>query len=713
MIFERGIFMSKKKYDLSYTQNRELSWLEFNRRVLDEAMDENVPLLERVKFLSIFTSNLDEFFMVRVGSLFDLSVMTPNDLDNKSGETPEEQLKNIFHKTAPMIKYRDIVYETLCENLKENGIEEIAYENLEKNDKKYIENYYKLYISPIISPQIIDHGHPFPHLKNKELYIAAILKKDKKEMLGIVDVPENVDSIINLPSKKGKFIRTENIIKEHISDYFSIYEISCSAVISVTRNADISFDDDKFDESELDFSSKMTKLLKKRDRLAPVRLEMEGFESDLAEILAQRLALKKHQIFYSKCPLKTSYVFKFNDFDKNMYYPEFTQSYPDYLCEDVPMWDQIQQRDILLFYPYNSMKPFLQLLKEAADDSSVISIKITLYRLASNSEVANYLCRAAENGKEVTALVELRARFDEQNNIDWSKRLEESGCRVIYGMAGFKCHSKICLITKKTKNGFSNITQIGTGNYNEKTAAQYTDFSLITADKNIAEDATEFFKNMLTGNLYGNYSHLLVAPNSMKNHIIDMIDREIQKGAQGNIIIKANSVTERSIIDKLHEASSHGVKIQMIIRGICCILPGIEGKTENISVISIVGRFLEHSRVYSFGSGSDQKIYISSADIMTRNQTHRVEIACPIYDENIKQWLIHYLYVLTKDNVKARIMMPDGTYIRKPIPLGAQKLNSQEWFMENPPEFEKTKIRHKGISNSLSLFVKKIFHKNT
>ena len=684
---------SDSKYDLSYTQNRELSWLEFNRRVLEEAMDETVPLLERAKFLSIFSSNLDEFFMVRVGSLFDLSIMTPTDTDNKSGETPEEQLKDIFAKVAPLIKFRDVVYEGLSADLQACGIMDLSYEELCKEDKRHVNIYYKMYIAPILSPQIIDHGHPFPHLKNKELYVAALLLKDGVEMLGIVGVPDTVEPIIALPSQKGLYIRTERVIMAHLQEYFRIYEIRQQAVISVTRNADISLDDEKFDESEPDFSVKMAKLLKKRDRLAPVRLEMEGFETDLALELAKRLDLKKKQIFYSKCPLKLSFAFGFRDFDKKFYYPDFTPAYPEYLLKEVPMWEQVRQRDILLLYPYDSMEPFLQLLREAAEDRTVVSIKITLYRLASHSEVARSLCRAAENGKEVTVLVELRARFDERNNIEWAKRLDEAGCRIIYGMEGYKCHSKICLITRKGKNGFSHVTQVGTGNYNEKTAAQYTDFSLMTANEQIARDASEFFKNMLTGNLQGIYNTLLVAPSTMKSTLMDLIDHEIAKGSAGRIIIKTNSVTERSIIDKLSQASASGVKIHLIVRGICCILPGILEKTENITVTSIVGRFLEHSRVYLFGSGSAQKIYISSADIMTRNQVRRVEIACPILDEQVKAWIVHYLDVLMRDNVKARLLLPDGTYVKKPVSDQIEKINSQEWFIYNPPSFEKTKVQ--------------------
>lgn len=692
-----------RQYDLSYTQNRELSWLEFNRRVLEEAIDENVPILERAKFLSIFSSNLDEFFMVRVGRLFDLSVMVPEMVDNKSGRTPAEQLKDIFLRVVPLIKFRDLVYATLCKELRAYGIIDMAYDELDKEDRRYVEKYYRLHIAPILSPQIIDYGHPFPHLRNKELYVAALLLKDGSEMLGIVDVPADAEPVIPIPGKKGAFIRTENVIREHLQEYFRIYGIRQKATVCVTRNADISLDNEKFEESEPDFSTKMAKLLKKRDRLAPVRLEVEGMETELALRLAERLKLKKRQIFYSRCPLKTTFMFGLQGLNEQLYYPAFTPAYPSYISPDTPMWEQIRQRDVLLFYPYNSMRPFLQLLQEAAEDKAVVSIKITLYRLAGNSEVARHLCRAAENGKAVTVLVELRARFDEQNNIEWAKRLDEAGCRIIYGMEGFKCHSKICLITRKGKNGFSYITQVGTGNYNEKTAALYTDFSLMTANMEIARDAAEFFKNMLTGNLHGIYDTLLVAPSTMKNTLMDLIDKEISKGSGGRIIIKANSITERAIIDKLSQASACGVKIHLIIRGICCIVPGIPGKTENITVTSIVGRFLEHSRVYLFGSGSTQKIYISSADIMTRNQMRRVEIACPVFDEYVRRWLIDYLDILIRDNVKARILISDGTYIKKIVPPEYERIDSQQWFTQHPPALPPVKPHRKGLIKRLAL----------
>lgn len=694
------------KYDLSYTQNRELSWLKFNQRVLEEATDPSVPLLERFKFLAIFSSNLDEFFMVRVGSLFDLSIMTPKERDNKSGKIPSEQLEDIFKAVKPLIEYRDIVYSAIMEELRGYGIADTIYDELTKSEKKFVENYYKLFIAPILSPQIIDISHPFPHLKNKALYTAVLLKKGQKELLGIIGVPETAEPIIRIEGT-GKYIRTEEVISSHIKDYFVGYKPECHSVISVTRNADISMDEEKFDEDNYDFRSHMSALLKKRDRLAPVRLEIQGECNPLSQHLANRLNLLENQIFYSNCPLKTGYVFSLANFDKRLYYDSFTPQQPSFSDNKSSIMAQIRKKDVLLFYPYHTMQPFLSLLKEAATNPNVLSIKITIYRLASSSAVAKYLCEAAENGKEVTALVELRARFDEKNNIEWAKQLEYSGCNVIYGLENFKCHSKVCLITMKNKNDFSYITQVGTGNYNEKTSAMYTDFSLMTADKAIAQDTLAFFKNMLVGDLYGNYSELLVAPSSMKNSIIRLIEAEAARGSDGRIIIKANSITERTLIDKLAEASQKGVKINLIIRGICCIVPGIKGKTENITVTSIVGRFLEHSRIYLFGKGENSQIFISSADIMTRNQTRRVEIACPIYDHEIKNFLSDYLEKLMEDNVKSRILMPDGNYVKKVIKESSQIVDSQKWYIDNPPSLEKIK------ENNPSLFtaVKRLFLK--
>ena len=675
--------MKAQRYDLSYTQNRELSWLKFNERVLAEATDVSVPLIERLRFVSIFTSNLDEFFMVRVGSLFDLNVIAPDDAENKSGMTPAEQLDVIFHAVRPLIARRDEIYRQLSKELADAGIAEVPYEFLTDSQRAYVHDYFKENIRPLLSPQIIDRSHPFPHLKNKALYAAALLSDRSKTVLGIIDIPKSVPPILMLPGAQIKYVRTEAVVAAHLKKTFKIYDVVEQAVISVTRNADISMDEEKFDEDNPDFLNYMAKLLRKREKLAPVRLELQGKATRLAKQLAASLKLDMRQVYTCDCPLKLNYAYMLDKCPPQMYYPPYSPVYPDYLNRDRPIHEQVRQRDVLLFYPYQSIQPFLDLLKQSASDPAVVSIKITIYRLANNSAIAKALCEAAENGKEVIVLMELRARFDEQNNIEWSRELEEAGCRIIYGPEGRKCHAKICLITRREKSGISYITQIGTGNYNEKTSTLYTDFCMMTADPMIARDAIAFFENMLIGYLMGDYERLLVAPNAMKDRLIRMIDQETAKGPEGRIIIKANSVTERDLIDKLSQASCAGVKIDLIIRGICCIVPGVPGKTENITVTSIVGRFLEHSRIYSFGKGTEKTIYLSSADIMTRNQIRRVEVACPVQSAEIRQMLSEYLDRLLSDNTKAWKLQSDGTYLEC-TPGEEEPLTVQGYYLDHP-----------------------------
>jgi len=693
-------------WDLSYTQNRELSWLKFNERVLLEATDVSVPLIERLRFASIFSSNLDEFFMVRVGSLFDLDMIAPDDVENKSGQTPAQQLDHIFEAVRPLIAMRDEIYAALCAELSAKGVTELSYEALTEAQRAYVNDYYKDHIRPILSPQVIDRNHPFPHLKNKFLYAAALLVNKGKNLLGMVDVPESVPPILMMPGMPLRFIRTEEIVKAHLKKIFKIYVVEEEAVVAVTRNADISLDEEKFDEDNPDFLNYMAKLLRKRERLAPVRLEVQGSAPRLSKLLAGFLKLDMKQVYASACPLKMGYAYMLDSCAPEMYYNRYTPVWPEYLDRTMPIREQIQQRDILLFYPYQSMQPFLDLLRQSAHDPNVLSIKITIYRLARNSAIAKYLCEAAENGKEVTVMMELRARFDEQNNIDWAREMEEAGCRIIYGPENCKCHAKICLITRKEKNGFSYITQIGTGNYNEKTSTLYTDFCMMTADESIARDAVAFFQNIMIGSLVGEYERLFVAPNAMKNRLIALIDGEIAKGEQGRIIIKANSITERELIDKLSEASCAGVKIDLIIRGICCLLPGVPGKTENITVTSIVGRFLEHSRIYCFGDGEDMKCYLSSADLMTRNQTRRVEIACPVSSREIKDMLCDFLHKLISDNAKARRLYSDGNYRR--VEQGEDEpLNVQNYYMENPLVFTASRTGKKSFADRLKAFFRK------
>ncbi len=674
--------------DNSYTQNRELSWLRFNKRVLEEASDVTVPLLEKLKFISIFTSNLDEFFMVRVGSLFDLSIIAPNTLNNKTGQTPREQLDDIFIAIPPLMRMRDMLMRRTETALREKGIFDLAFDELTKKERNQVVSYFRSFIRPILSPQVIDPWHPFPHLTNKQLYIASMLTdKRGSTHLGLVPVPASLPPLLWLDTP-NRFIRAESIIKAYMDSIFNIYNITSINTISVTRNADISFVDEKFDDEDTDYRHNMKKLLKKRDHLAPVRLELQGEPNYmLLELLCRRLNIDKKQAYSFQCPIDLKYVYGIKDaihpaLRTELTYPPYTPRYPECLDVGKSVTRQVLKQDLIMFYPYEQITPFFQFLKESASDPGVISIKITVYRLAPDSMVAHLLCTAAEDGKDVTVLVELRARFDEENNIKWAERMERAGCCIIYGTAGYKCHSKVCLITRKAHGKLRYITQIGTGNYNEKTVSNYTDLCLITSDQEIGFDANMFFENMIASNLDGSYRKLLVAPSGLKAGILGLIDEEIAKGSNGSIIIKANSLTERDIIDKLSEASVAGVRIELILRGIGCLLPGVKGKTENINVHSVVGRFLDHSRIYCFGQGENSKVYISSADLMTRNLARRVEVACPVLDAGVKRQLIEILDIMLADNVKSRVLKQDGKYEKKDA-VGQARIDSQRWFMEN------------------------------
>lgn len=696
------------KEHLSYTQNRELSWLRFDQRVLEEAQDESVPLLERMKFVSIFTSNLDEFFMIRVGSLYDMASIDNKKLDSKSGMTPKEQLSAIYKAVAPLYKERDKPYAEIKKHLSAFGVSSVDIKELEASEKKYIKKYFKDQILPVLSPQIVDTNHPFPHLLNKEIYVIANLKLDNRTMIGIVPVPSFISDIVYLPGHDVRYIRIEKIIMEYLELVFTQYQVADKNYICVTRNADISPDDEAYADND-DFRFIMKETLHKRRKMAVVRLEVAyPLGKDLEKYFCEKFKITEECIFRTKMPMKLDFIFSVIDkvpssmkrsLTEEVFTPQRSAS-----VADGSVMAQVKKRDILLSYPYESMDPFLQLIKEASVDPNVMTIKITIYRLAKKTRLVEYLCAAAENGKEVTVLIELRARFDEQNNIDWSERMEEAGCRVIYGFEGYKVHSKICLITYRNRNEIKYITQIGTGNYNEKTAKMYTDYSLMTANQAIGEDAALFFKNMAIGNLHGAYQHLIVSPTSLKSKVLMLMDEEIQKGAQGRIVMKMNSVTDIDFIKKVAEASKAGVKIDLIVRGICCILPKVPGETDNLTVTSIVGRFLEHPRVFVFGSGNDQKVYIGSADMMTRNTEKRVEVACPIYDERIKKYLVRHLQIMLADNVKAREMTVDGTYRRKPD--GEKKVCAQETFMKEAlhakrpayPEEKKTIVnRIKGL----------------
>lgn len=678
----------KTEYDYSYTENRELSWLKFNLRVLEEADCPETPAFERLKFISIVTSNLDEFYMVRVGSLHDLALAGDTEPDNKSGLTSGEQLKAIFEKTPSFYKKRDISYKNVMTALASRGIQNPAFSELTEDERKFIDKYFRRSILPLLSPQVVDNMHPFPHLKNKQPYVAAVLRHEKEKYYGLIPVSPALGRIIVLPQSEFRFVLLEDVILEYAELIFEMYSLTEKTIICVTRNADIDTDEGLYD-ADIDFRQHMRKILKKRARLAPVRLESsQQLGKSFQKFLCEKLGITDEQVFVSETPLNMSYVYPLEDMlpasvKQELVEQPFQPKETPELSRRQSMLRQLLRKDVLLAFPFESMKPFLDLIKEAANDPAVLSIKITLYRIGRESKLAEYLIQAAENGKEITVLMELRARFDEQNNIEWAQRLEEAGCNVIYGFDGYKVHSKICLITRKDRGRIQYITQVGTGNYNEKTARSYTDLSLITTDPDICDDAVSFFKNMALANLEGQYKKLWIAPYGLKSNVMRKIDEEIAKAKQGKeaeIVMKMNSLTDRDVIDKLSEASQSGVKIRLNIRGICCLIPGVPGKTQNITVISIVGRFLEHSRIYCFGTGKEREVYIASADMMTRNTQRRVEIACPVEEPVLKERLFRMLEILLDDTVKGRQLFQDGEYrFRRREPFS---LASQEMFMK-------------------------------
>ena len=676
----------------SYTQNRELSWLKFNERVLEEAYADEVPLYERLKFIAIFTSNLDEFFMVRVGSLYDMSLDGDDQIDNKTGLSPSQQLERIYHAVEPLYKKRDRYFREVENALRSYGIKDMRIDELKGDDAVFVYDYWRSCILPVLSPQIVDEHHPFPFVANKALHVAVELQKKKRTIMGLIPMPAALPALLFLPGEGIRYVHLEDIVCRYAEEVFPAYPVLSRNIFCVTRNADISPEDEEFAPAG-DFREKMKKLVKQRSRLAPVRLECAQLLNDFFfGILSEKLGLTRAQIYATEAPFTMSYVYglsqKFDEeMQKKLCYRPFTPQMVRGSLFEFP-----RGRDVLLSYPYESMQPFLRLVRRAANDPSVTSIQITIYRLAKEAKLIDSLCLAAENGKEVLVLIELRARFDEQNNIDWSERLETAGCRVIYGFEGFKVHSKVCLITRLEHGNPRYITQIATGNYNEKTAAQYTDLSLITADQNIGRDAAEFFRNMAIGNLEEDYKTLMVAPKCMKSRIMELIDEEIKKGKDGQIIFKVNSVTDLEVINKLSEASCAGVRIMLLVRGICCLLPGVPEYTENIRVFSIVGRYLEHSRIYSFGVGSEQKLYISSADLMTRNMQRRVEVAVPIYAPHIRERVNHILDIYFRDTAKARELKSDGNYER--FPDYRTGLSAQEQFMAEALENADTEKPH-------------------
>ena len=666
--------------------NRELSWLKFNERVLEEAENKEVPLCERLTFASIYQSNLDEFFMVRVGSLIDQILLDKNMKENKTKMTPKEQLDAIMPQVRKLNRRKDNVYEEMMDSLKEHNIHFVNFQKISKKESEYLRAYFQAEIAQLISPTIIGKRQPFPFLKNKEIYAVAVLEtKNGKEKLGIIPCGNEVfERLINIPGKDA-YMLSEEMILHYVPRIFKGYHVKAKTLIRITRNADI--DADAMYDEDLDYRDFMVELIKKRKKLAPVRMELsKEMDGEIIDLLCGYLDLDPEYVFYNYTPLDLSFIFTIQDIlrrETDLFFDKRVPQRSPQFNEDESIMDQIAKKDKLLSYPYESMRPFLKLLQEAAEDKDVVSIKMTLYRVAKQSKIIASLIEAAENGKDVTILVELKARFDEENNIEWSRQLEDAGCRVIYGLDGYKVHSKLCLITRKKQGKVGYITQIGTGNYNEKTSRLYTDLSLMTANVDIAMEAAEVFQALSMGETVESVDHLLVAPHCLQNKVIHMIDREIEHakiGESAYIGLKMNSLTDKKIMQKLVEASKAGVKIDMVIRGICCLIPEIKGETENIHVRSIVGRYLEHSRIYIFGTRGREKVYIASADFMTRNTLRRVEVATPIYDPDIKMQLIEMFITMLSDNQKAREEDNKGNY---KIPKNQDTpLNSQEFFYE-------------------------------
>lgn len=681
---------SEKKIKKSpYMMNRELSWLKFNERVLNEAGNPKVPLAERLTFVSIYQSNLDEFYRVRVGTLMDQMDVSEVVRENKTNMTSEEQVKAIIRATRELEEKKTVIYEQLMGELEPKGIRLINFNKLSAEEGKILEEYFDRKIAPYLSANIVSKQQPFPFLKNKDIYAVALLEsKGGKTRTAIIPCSNNVfRRLIDIPTRKGTFLLSEELILQFLPKFFKNYSVKEKSLIRVTRNADI--DTEMIYDEDLDYRDAMENLIKERKRMNPVRMEFTGtLNKKMMHALCKTIHVEKEHVFRSEVPLDLSFVFAIQSYLKNtnageLFYPRRTPRPTPQLNDKESLIPQILEKDVLLSYPFESMKSFINLLYEAAEDESVVSIKMTLYRLANKSQIVDALVEAAENGKEVVVLVELRARFDEENNIEYSRKLEEAGCRVIYGLNGYKVHSKLCLISRKTEQGVSYVTQIGTGNYNEKTSALYTDLSLITGNQEIGKEAAEVFAAMLRGETVEETHLLLVAPKCLQNKVLDMIEEEIQhvkNGEEGYIGIKINSLTDKVIISKLVEASQAGVKIEMIVRGICCLIPGVKGYTENITVISIVGRFLEHSRIYRFGTKERENVYIASADFMTRNTLRRVEVAAPVLDERLKNQLDWMFETMMKDDEKGKCLTEKGIYVDRN--LHVQKLNSQECFYE-------------------------------
>ncbi len=690
--------------------NRELSWLKFNERVLEEAENIKVPLCERLSFAAIYQSNLDEFFMVRVGSLIDQELLGKGERENKTQMTAQEQIRAILPRVQELNTRKDIVYTQIMHSLEKQGVRLVDFHKITQQESARLRAYFQAEIEPLLSPSVIGKRQTFPFLRNRELYaVAALENKSGKKRLGIIPCVNTGSGKIfsRLINVKGSdmYMLSEDLILHYMPRIFKGYQVKEKAIIRITRNADI--DADALYDEDLDYRDFMEKLIKKRKKLAPLRLEIEGdLSGETVKALCGHLDLNSCYVYYAKSPLDLSFAYEIQDLlrkNTQLFFEKRVPQKSPMFSQGQPILDQIRKEDKLLSYPYESIKPFLQMLHEAANDPDVISIKMTLYRMARQSKVVEYLIEAAENGKEVFVLVELKARFDEENNIEWSRLLEDAGCRVIYGLDGYKVHSKLCLITKRSEDRIEYYTQVGTGNYNEKTSRLYTDLSFMTSNVQIGMEAARIFQALAMGQTPDELKHLLAAPNCLQNRVIEMIDGQIELAKSGQpsyIGLKMNSLTDKKIIDKLVEASQAGVKIDMVIRGICCLIPGVQGYTENISVRSIVGRFLEHSRIYIFGVKENARVYIASADFMTRNTLRRVEVAAPIENEKLKKLLLDMFDVMLHDNQKARVELPDTTYAMASA-LELQNdppLNAQEYFYEKAYEAaEKNNIRHNRI----------------
>lgn len=684
--------------------NRELSWLKFNERVLEEAENQEVPLCERMTFVSIYQSNLDEFFRVRVGSLMDQMLLNTTIRENKTNMTAQEQIQEIIKEVKRLNLRKDRAYVELMKKLEGYGVKLIDFASAKADEKKYLERYFNHEIMPLTSPTIVAKRQPFPFLKNEEIYAVVVLEtRSKKERIGIIPCSNTMLArLIELPGGKGRYMLLEDLILHYIGSVFKGYKVKGKSLIRVVRNADI--DADAVYDEDLDYREFMADLMKQRKKLSPVRLDMSReMDKTVIEVLCRYLEMTPDKVFKSEAPLDLSFVFQIQDLlrkNSELFYERrVPQKSPDFR-DGISILDQISEEDKLLSYPYESIRPFLKMLSEVAEDDNVISIKMTLYRLAKQSKVIEALCEAAENGKEVVVLVELRARFDEENNIRWSRMLEESGCQIIYGLEKYKVHSKLCLITRKGNDGIEYITQIGTGNYNEKTARLYTDLSIMTANEQIGMEAARVFQALTKGEVMQETEHLLVAPKCLQSKIIKMIDEEIEhkkNGEDAYIGLKLNSLTDKRIMEKLNDASKAGVQIEMIVRGICCLVPGIKGETDNIQITSIVGRFLEHSRIYIFGCGERAKYYIGSADFMTRNTVKRVEVAAPIYSEKIKKQIREIFELMLKDNKKARAEDNEGNYTLKKC--AGEAFDSQEMLYQLAYDRAARKMRNNSLLN--------------